>query len=66
LARLAEVPAIAGFTTRTRCVLLPISNPDGFPLGREIVCLNFLKADLYLTLIQENWKGRIFGATFII
>jgi hypothetical protein len=40
--------------------------PNGFSLGREIVCLNFLKADLYLTLIQGNWKGRIFGATFII
>ena len=56
LARLAEGPAIARLTTRTRFVLLPISNPNGFPLECEIVCLNFLKTDLYLTLIQENWK----------
>jgi len=60
LARLAKGSAIARFTTRTRFVLLFISNPNGFSLGREIVCLNFLKVDLYLTLTQGNWKGSSF------
>lgn len=40
--------------------------PNGFSPGREIVCLNFLKADLYLILIQKNWNVRLFGATFDI
>jgi hypothetical protein len=35
-----------------RHLLLGISNHRGFYFGRKIVCLIFLKADLYLTLTE--------------
>ena len=57
LDRLAEVPAIAKFTARIRHFPLRTGNHSGFFFGREIVCLNFLKTDLYLTLTQRKWNA---------
>ncbi len=54
LSRPAEVPAIAKFTARIRYLLLRISNHSGFSFGRKIVCLIFLKADIYLKLPERT------------
>jgi hypothetical protein len=35
----------------------PHRKPSGFFFGREIVCLNFLKTVLYLTLTQRKWNA---------
>jgi len=65
LDRLAEVPAIAKFTARIRHFPLRTENHSGFFFGREIVCLNFLKTDLYLTLTQESGMRYLFGERFV-
>jgi len=65
LDRLAEVPAIAKFTARIRHFPLRTENHSGFFFGREIVCLNFLKTDLYLTLTQESGMRHLFGEILV-
>jgi len=65
LDRLAEVPAIAKFTARIQHFPLRTENHSGFFFGREIVCLNFLKTDLYLTLTQESGMRHLFGEILV-